>query len=94
MDALAKEAGVTENDDADKRVAKALACPCVKPLLDSPCGQGFAAAFACYVRCDAPPPEKGAGCAELFLGLHHCMAKHADAFQDVAESLEARQGAS
>ena len=81
----------------EARVQEALACPCVADLRDGPCGPSFVAAFSCFLRAQAGPPDPAGvaapACLPAFKGLQACMVRHPEAFTDFVSqgNKEARQ---
>ncbi|KAK9820729.1 hypothetical protein WJX74_005243 [Apatococcus lobatus] len=90
MESLAAEAarqsGTEGEEDLDRKVEEALACPCVADLREGPCGKVFVEAFSCYVKSTAE--DKGSDCMESFVGMQQCMLAHPAAFAEYAESAD------
>lgn len=51
----------------DRRIAEALACPCVDDLKAGPCGQLFVTTFTCFHKSNAEP--KGCDCLDVSLAF-------------------------
>ncbi|KAK9864615.1 hypothetical protein WJX84_001049 [Apatococcus fuscideae] len=87
MESLAAEAarqsGTEGEEDLDRKVEEALACPCVADLREGPCGKPFVDAFSCYVKSTAE--DKGSDCMQSFVAMQQCMLAHPDAFAEYAE---------
>lgn len=70
----------------ERNVEEALACPCIADLKDGPCGAPFVAAFSCFLRSQAAPPDAGGAaapqCLASFDALQACMAQHPAAFAE------------
>jgi intermembrane space import and assembly protein 40 len=77
----------------EARVQEALACPCVADLRDGPCGTSFVAAFSCFLRDQAGPPDPAGvaapTCLPAFKALQACMVRHPEAFADFAQNKDA-----
>lgn len=74
----------------EARIEEALACPCVADLRDGPCGSAFVAAFSCFLRAQAGPPDPAGvaapACLPDFKALQACMVRHPEAFADFVQS--------
>ncbi|GMH33115.1 hypothetical protein BSKO_00949 [Bryopsis sp. KO-2023] len=67
-------------EELDREVEEALACPCVADLRDGPCGSAFVSSFSCFLR--STETEKGMDCLAPFEALQECMIKHPEEFAD------------
>ncbi|KAK9812203.1 hypothetical protein WJX73_003949 [Symbiochloris irregularis] len=75
------------DQELDRQIEHALACPCIDDIKTGPCGQSFVGAFACFMRSQAKPQE--VDCLEAFTSMQECMGKHPEAFSDIRQSMEA-----
>lgn len=85
------------SQELERSIEEAIACPCVADLRDGPCGAQFVAAFSCFLRAQAGPPDPGGaaapGCLSSFDALQACMAAHPADFAEVAAAAAARKAA-
>ncbi|KDP40464.1 hypothetical protein JCGZ_24463 [Jatropha curcas] len=82
--------GSDETESLDAKARKALECPCIADLRNSPCGLQFSDAFLCFLKSTAE--EKGSDCVHPFVALQNCMKANPDAFsKDVLEE-EVKKG--
>ena len=76
----------TTPEALEARIQEALACPCVADLRDGPCGTSFVAAFSCFLRDQAGPPDPAGvaapACLPAFKALQACMVRHPEEFAD------------
>jgi len=83
--------------ELERSIEEAIACPCVADLRDGPCGASFVAAFSCFLRAQAGPPDAGGAaapaCLPSFDALQACMAAHPDEFAEVGAAAAARKAA-
>lgn len=55
------------DEELDREVGEALACPCVADLRDGACGKSFVASFSCFIK--SKEEERGMDCLEPFQAL-------------------------
>lgn len=55
------------DEELDREVEEALACPCVADLRDGACGEAFVNSFSCFIK--SKEEEKGMDCLESFQAL-------------------------
>lgn len=84
-EALAKAEG---EQDMEKKIEAALACPCLGDLKEGPCGPVFVHAFGCFIRSEHE--DKGMDCLDQFKDFQLCLQKHPE---HVAKIMEAGEGA-
>eukprot|EP01135_Chromosphaera_perkinsii_P011273 Nk52_evm54s2367 gene=Nk52_evmTU54s2367 len=71
-------------DDDDEEMSGAVGpdgeidwdCPCLKGMVDGPCGMDFREAFSCFVHSESEP--KGVDCIESFKTMQECMGRNSD----------------
>ncbi|PSC72916.1 coiled-coil-helix-coiled-coil-helix domain-containing 4 [Micractinium conductrix] len=75
MDAMAEAMAMAEGEeDMDKKIEAALACPCLGDLKEGPCGPSFVYAFGCFMRSEHE--DKGMDCLAEFAAFQACLQKH------------------
>ncbi|KAL4442930.1 hypothetical protein ABPG77_008421 [Micractinium sp. CCAP 211/92] len=75
MDAMAEALAQAEGEqDMEKKIEQALACPCLGDLKEGPCGPVFVHAFGCFIRSEHE--DKGMDCLPEFAAFQACLQKH------------------
>lgn len=84
-EALAQADG---EDDVEKQIEAALACPCLGDLKEGACGPTFVHAFGCFIRSEHE--DKGMDCLEQFKAFQVCLQKNPE---HLAKIMQADDGA-
>ena len=64
-------------------------CPCMKPIMDSPCKDQFKSSFLCFLRSTEEP--QGADCGEQFKSFAACVNENEEYFNQKAdEAMQAK----
>ncbi|KAL4457652.1 hypothetical protein ABPG75_012517 [Micractinium tetrahymenae] len=91
MDAMAEALAQAEGEqDVDKKIEQALACPCLGDLKEGPCGPVFVHAFGCFIRSEHE--DKGMDCLPEFAAFQACLQKHPEHVARIMEDPVAEGG--